>query len=321
MDRLSGWNNYPTPSPKKVPDRVNQFPPRKVVTGKSTSRHEGAKMETEEIFVKELIDDLESGDLQLPTLPEVALRVRDVVDDENANASQIAGIIAQDAALSARLIQVANSPLYRGRQEIDRLSMVVSRLGNKLVRNLVTSQVMKQMFQATNDEVDQRLRSVWEHSVQVAAIARALASNTPGVLPDQAMLAGLLHDIGTLPILYRAEERAELLETPDLLDQLITRLHTHIGGAILRHWKFPEALVAVAAEHENLQREHAGPADLVDVVQVANLQSHIHGDHPLAAADWSNISSFQRMGLEVDLHEIELTDVQGDIDEVNKLLK
>jgi len=278
-------------------------------------------MEPEEVFVNELIQDLESGQLQLPTLPEVALRVRDVVDDEDANASQIAEIIAQDAALSARLIQVANSPLYRGRQEIDRLSMVVARLGNKLVRNLVTSQVMKQMFQATNDVVDQHLRAVWEHSVQVAAIARALAGSVPGVMPDQAMLAGLIHDIGTLPILYRAEERDELLETPGLLDQLIARLHTRIGGAILKHWKFPEALVAVAAEHENLERTHEGGPDLVDLVQVANLQSHIDTDHPLGQVDWGGVSAFQRLGLEADVHEIELLDVQSDIEEVHRLFE
>ena len=276
-------------------------------------------MENEDVFVNELLEDLESGQLQLPTLPEVALRVREVVDDENANAGQIAEIIAQDAALSARLIQVGNSPLYRGRQEIDRLPMVIARLGNKLVRNLVTSQVMKQMFQATNDIIDQRLRAVWEHSVQVAAIARALAGQCPGVLPDQAMLAGLIHDIGTLPILYRAEERDELLDTPELLDQLIARLHTRIGGAILKHWKFPDALVAVAAEHEDLNRSHDGPADLVDVVQVANLQSHIDNNHVLGQADWTRISSFHRLGLDVDVHEIELTDVAEEIDHVQKL--
>ena len=276
-------------------------------------------MENEDVFVNELLEDLESGQLQLPTLPEVALRVREVVDDENASAGQIAEIIAQDAALSARLIQVGNSPLYRGRQEIDRLPMVIARLGNKLVRNLVTSQVMKQMFQATNDIIDQRMRAVWEHSVQVAAIARALAGQCPGVLPDHAMLAGLIHDIGTLPILYRAEERDELLDTPELLDQLIARLHTRIGGAILKHWKFPDALVAVAAEHEDLNRSHDGPADLVDVVQVANLQSHIDNNHVLGQADWTRISSFHRLGLDVDIHEIELTDVAEEIDEVQKL--
>jgi putative nucleotidyltransferase with HDIG domain len=276
-------------------------------------------MEPEEVFVNELVQDLESGHLQLPTLPEVALRVRDVVDDENASASQIADIIGQDAALSARLLQVANSPLYRGRQEIDRLSMVISRLGNKLVRNLVTSQVMKQMFQATNDMVDQRLRAVWEHSVQVAAIARALAGQTPGVEPDQAMMGGLLHDIGTLPILYRAEERDDLLDTPGLLDHLIESLHTRIGGAILKHWKFPDALVAVAAEHEDLARDHSGPADLVDVVQVANLQSRIDTDHALSQADWSKIPAFRHLGFDVDIHEIELTALAEEIDAVQQL--
>jgi putative nucleotidyltransferase with HDIG domain len=178
---------------------------------------------------------------------------------------------------------------------------------------------MKQMFQATDDAIDHRLRTVWEHSVQVAAIARALAGRCPGILPDQAMLAGLLHDIGTLPILYRAEEREELLDTPGLLDQLISRLHTRIGGAILKHWKFPDALVAVAAEHEDLNRSHDGPADLVDIVQVANLQSLIDSDHPLSQTDWTQASSFHRLGLDVDVHEIELTDVAEEIDEVQKL--
>ncbi|HFD79680.1 MAG TPA: HDOD domain-containing protein [Gammaproteobacteria bacterium] len=276
-------------------------------------------MEPEEVFVKELIEDLENGQLQLPTLPEVALRVREVVDDEDANANQIADIIGQDAALSARLIQVANSPLYRGRQEIDRLSMVVARLGNKLVRTLVTSQVMKQMFQATNEIVDTRLRDIWEHSVQVASIARALAAQTPSVSPDQAMLAGLLHDIGVLPILYRAEERPELLETPELLDSLINDLHTRIGSAILHHWKFPAALVAVAAEHEDLKREHEGQADLVDVVMVANLQSRIDSNHPLAQAEWAHIPAFHQLGLDADVDEIELTEVAEEIDEVQQL--
>lgn len=274
-------------------------------------------MESEDTFVAELIADLESGQLQLPTLPEVALRVREVVDNEEANAADISEIIGQDAGLSARLIQVANSPLYRGSREIDRLSMVIARLGNKLVRNLVTSQVMKQMFQATHDEVDRRLRAVWEHSVQVAAIARALSGHCPGVAPDQAMLAGLLHDIGTLPILFRAEERDEIIETPGLLDYLIETLHPRIGSAILEHWKFPAALVAVAAEHENLQRTHDGPADLVDLVQVANLQSYIGEDHRLNTADWTQISSFKRLGFDVDA--IEMSYCAEEIEEVQNL--
>ncbi|MDT8387599.1 MAG: HDOD domain-containing protein [Thiogranum sp.] len=278
-------------------------------------------MESEEEFVQQLLEDLASGELQLPTLPEVALRVREVVDDENASAKEVSDVVAQDTGLSARLIQVANSPLYRGANEIDRLPMVVARLGSKLVRDLVTSQVMKQMFQATNEIVDQRLRQVWEHSVQVAAIARALAGQCPGVAADQAMLAGLLHDVGTLPILYRAEEREDLLEVPGLLDHLIEALHAKIGGAMLEQWKFPQPLVNVAAMHEDLQRDYDGPPDLVDIVQVANLQSHIGDGHRLSLVDWNEVSAFQRLGMDVDINEIELTDKVDEIDQVRSMFK
>lgn len=263
-------------------------------------------MNAEELFVSELLEDLEAGKLQLPTLPEVALRVRDAVEDEKSTVNDIAGIIATDAAISARLIQVANSPLYRGRDPIDRLPTVVNRLGSRLVRNLVTSQVMKQMFQATSDYVDQKLRSVWEHSVEVASISRVLAGQFARQQPEQAMLAGLLHDIGTLPVLYRVEEQPEMLEQPAMVDHLIRTLHPRIGAAILEQWKFPDALVAVAREHENLSYTHEGPADLVDVVIVANLQSHAGSDHPLAGMGAGNVSAFHRLGLDADVDEIEL---------------
>lgn len=276
-------------------------------------------MSSEEIFVAKLIEDLEAGRLQLPTLPEVALRVRDAVEDERSTVNDIAGIIATDAAISARLIQVANSPLYRGRDPIDRLPMVVNRLGSRLVRNLVTSQVMKQMFQATTDYVDQKLRAVWEHSVEVASISRVLASQFSRLQPEQAMLAGLLHDIGTLPLLYRVEERPEMLERPAVLDHLIRTLHPRVGCAILEQWKFPDTLVAVARDHENLSYSHEGPPDLVDVVIVANLQSHVGSDHPLAGVPSEGITAFQRLGLDAQVDEIELglnTEEIGAVQEV-----
>jgi HD-like signal output (HDOD) protein len=158
-------------------------------------------MTEQEAFYNELLADLENGSLVLPTLPEVALRVRDVVDDPDATAAQLADIIITDAALSARLLKVANSPLYRGRVAIDNIQMAVSRLGLSLVRNLVTSLVMEQMFQATSNRLDTRLRELWEHSTEVSAICQVIASKHRGLKVDEAMLAGLIHDIGKLPIL------------------------------------------------------------------------------------------------------------------------
>jgi len=142
-----------------------------------------------EKLLEELTDDLESGRLILPTLPEVALRVRDAIEDETATASQLAKIVGTDAALSARLLQVANSPLYRSTSPIENIQTAIARMGSIQVRNLVNSLVMQQMFQATNEKVDTRLRHLWEHSVQVASISYVLASHGHGLQRDQAMLA------------------------------------------------------------------------------------------------------------------------------------
>ncbi|MES9896337.1 MAG: HDOD domain-containing protein, partial [Candidatus Thiodiazotropha endolucinida] len=105
-------------------------------------------------FLQKLSDAIDHNRITLPTLPEVALKVRDAVEREQSSANQIADIIASDAALSARLLQVANSPLYRGRVTIDNLQMAVARLGVRLVRSLVISLIMQQIFQATSDLLD-----------------------------------------------------------------------------------------------------------------------------------------------------------------------
>jgi HD-like signal output (HDOD) protein len=129
----------------------------------------------QEIFHNELLNDLNNGTLALPTLPEVALHVRDVVDDPEASATDLSEVIITDAALATRLLKVANSPLYRGRVEVDTIQMAVSRLGLKLLRSLVSCLVMKQMFQATSRNLDDRLHNLWEHTTDVSAICQVLA--------------------------------------------------------------------------------------------------------------------------------------------------
>ena len=139
-------------------------------------------MTTEADFLEQLQTAIRGNRITLPTLPEVALRVRDAVEQEDATAQKIAEMVATDAALSARLLQVANSPLYRGMVLIESIQMAITRLGYRLVRSLVISLAMKQIFQATTDTLDKRLRSIWEESVQIAAISRALAQSLSAVL-------------------------------------------------------------------------------------------------------------------------------------------
>lgn len=274
---------------------------------------------TSERFITELLDELHAGRLTLPTLPEVALRVREVVDDENAGLGDIVAAITSDAALSARLIRVANSPLMRASRSVEAVDMAVSRLGTKLVRDMVVGMAMQQMFQATSDVTDRKLRAVWEHSVQVAAISHALAANFTDLRPEQAMLAGLVHDIGALPIVVRAEDHPALLEDETILDALIAATHGPIGKAILEAWNFPPELIAVAAEHENLARTSRA-ADYVDVVTVANLQSYIGTNHRLTRIRWDEIPAFRRLGLDAEVSVVEMTETADDIREMHSIL-
>ena len=130
----------------------------------------------EEKLLDKLLNDLEKGKLVLPTLPEVALRVRETLEDQKSGMGDVARVISTDTALSARLIQVANSPLLRAARSIESVEVAVTRMGANMTRNLVTSIAMEQMFQATSDVTDKRLRDLWEHSTQVAALCHALAS-------------------------------------------------------------------------------------------------------------------------------------------------
>ena len=147
-------------------------------------------------FAEQLRADIVANRIQLPTLPEVALRVRDAVESENTSAAEVAEIVTQDPAVAARLLQVANSALYRARNPIDNVQMAITRMGVKLVRNLVISLAMKQIFQATSDALDDAFREIWTDSLEVAAVARVFSDNVDKLEPEQAMLAGLVHNCG-----------------------------------------------------------------------------------------------------------------------------
>jgi len=255
----------------------------------------------------------------LPSLPEVALKVRDTLADENANTKAVAKVISTDAALSAKLIQVANSPLLRGTKHIDSVDMAVTRMGNTTVRNTVNSLIVQQIFQPTTDITDKLFRTFWAHSTEVAAISQALASMAR-LKPDQAMFAGLVHDIGALPIIKYAEDIPELLDNPSVLAEIIREQHTTIGVALLSSWEFPQDIINVAAKHEDLEYDPGGPADLVDVVIAANLQSYFGKDHPLSKVTWGEVPSFTRLGLDTEVSVIDMEDTGESIKEVQASL-
>lgn len=268
---------------------------------------------------QELLTAIEQDKLLLPTLPEVALRVREVAEDPDASIDQLVSVIGNDAALAARIIKVANSPLLRASKEIVDLKMALMRLGMEYTCNLATGLAMEQMFQATSDMVDKRMREIWSRSTEIAGICHVLCRHRTKLRPDQATLAGLVHRIGALPILTYAENHPELLSDSITLDNVIESLHAQIGDKILEKWDFPAELLKVPSQHLQFDRD-ASDADYADIVTVAVLQSYMTTDHKLSDVDYSTVKAFSRLGLDTDMRAEEGEDLSADMEAAMALL-
>lgn len=245
----------------------------------------------------ELLDAIKNDGLVLPTMPEVALRLRSEVEDENSSVQSIAKVIGNDAALTARIIKIANSPLVRGIQSVDNLQMAVSRMGLEYTANLAIGIAMEQLFQATSDAVDERMRKTWAHSTDVASLSHVLCQHFTDLKPDQATLAGLIHEIGKLPILAWADDNEWDEQT---IDEVTESLHPEFGRMILEAWDFPEELLDVPLRYTQFDRL-VEATDYVDVVMVANLHSYAGTDHPYSALDWTKIHAFENLGINIDV--------------------
>ena len=265
-------------------------------------------------FLDHVQQELDANRLILPTLPDIALRVRDAVSNGDATTQELANMIVTDAALSTRLIQVANSPLYRGVNEIKNIQMAVTRLGHKTIRTLITSLVMQQMFAPTTDTLEEYFRQTWEQSINVSSISRALAAFVPHLNPDEAMLAGLIHQIGKLPILMLVESIPEFRDSPSRLTKLLEKAHPAIGKIIMDTWTFPEELKAVPCQYINFSYDSGTKADYVDIVQVAFLHSIAGTDHPATRIDWSTVPSFAKLGFSSDAEILEIEGLSEEIE-------
>ncbi|MFK7977106.1 MAG: HDOD domain-containing protein [Halioglobus sp.] len=257
-------------------------------------------------FSGQILGELQSGELVLPMLPEVTLKVSDMASDPDASLADLADVIVTDVTLSSQLVKVSNSPLYRGRESVDSVQVAVTRLGFKIVKNLVSSMAMQQMFQTSSPRTEKLLRSMWELNVDVSARSQLLAVRVPAVQVDEAMLAGLIYNIGVLPLLAKADQQPELFEDEATLQLLIDKLSAPIGLAVLESWDFPQQLVSVVEHHSDFERDVASEPDLVDIIQVASLQSHLNPQHDYTPEQLAALPAFRKLGIQTEVEVDEL---------------
>lgn len=271
-------------------------------------------------FLDHVQSELDANRLVLPTLPDIALKVKNAVSSGDISAKELAEMIATDVALSTQIIRVVNSPVYRGAIEINNIQAAVSRLGNNTIRSLVTSLVVKQMFSPSSKLLESLFRKSWEQSMNVSAISRALCAFVPHLNADEAMLAGLIHQIGKLPILMVAENIPEFRDSPTRMEKLLEKAHPAVGKMIMDAWDFPEDLKSVASEYVNFQYDSGSRADYVDVVQVAFLQSIAGTDHPACRVDCSTVPSFAKLGFTTSTEILEIEGISDDIENARNML-
>ncbi len=285
---------------------------------------EEARHQAESRLSFHLYRDLKNDVAVLPSLPDLALRIRRAIDDETSDARTIARLVESDPAMAAKLLKAANSALYGGLGGVETTSSAVVRLGMQTTRQLVMTFALKEVFVSEDAAIRRRMQELWKHSAHIAALCFVLAREIKGLQAEEALLIGLVHDVGVIPIFNYADKYPELTEDPSTLDATIQRMRGELGAMILRQWHFPPEVVAAARDAENWTRRHNSAADFSDLVIVAQVHEFIRKHTLEGLPPLDDVSAIRRVFGDTATPEKSLKvlhDAKAQIDEMRSVLR
>lgn len=224
------------------------------------------------------------GEAKIPQMPENALRIRRLLADPRTSLEQLSRVINGDPPLAAYLMQFADSPLLKSARACSNLRDVLARLGTQKLNNLVLGFSVRNLFISKELALQQVFRARWKSALERAAFCACLAPRTAIASVDDALLAGLLQDIGSLPLLAELERWPQYSREQTDLQALCEQLSGPIGSVVLTAWKQPGEMIDVARYRSDWSRTSDAPASLADLVQVASLLLHDTAS-PLPLAD------------------------------------
>lgn len=278
-------------------------------------------MDLEQKIFKMLQKKIETNQLVLPSMPDVFIQVKKIIDDPSSNLENVASVIIRDPSLTARILKVANSALHhRGDAEITNLQLAVSRMGLQLVKTLVTSHAITQLFNQPKGALKPFFERLQQHSTSVSAQAYAIASHFTKLNPDDALLAGLVHNIGYLPMARCVESFPEIEKDPALLIEVMGNVHTQVSEMILKSWGFPQHIIDASIHYVDQLRLGEENLDLTDIVIIAGLNTYRGTDHPCTLPDWSQYPAFQKIGIKSQDDLNKLDELEPDINSARLML-
>ncbi len=235
----------------------------------------------------EVCIDLDQVD-GLPALPEVIIRIMELIEDEDVSVNRIAEAVEQDPSLAASVLKIVNSPFYGLSNRITSIRHAVVLLGFRAVRNLAMSAALIRTFGGGREDGRIGRQRLWRHSVACAVGARLLAGLTRAWEPEEAFLAGLMHSMGIVVLeqcfheeYLRVLDKAEVDGVPFRQAQLAVFGCTdaEVGGRLAGKWNFPASVVdAISRQYDPLLAE--GAPLLAAIVHLADRMTPCASDLP-----------------------------------------
>jgi len=216
---------------------------------------------------------------RLPSLPQVLLELLALCDRDDAGMAEIGAVVSTDAGVAARIVGIANSPLYNPKRSLQNIDQCLAVLGTGTVRRLALNQAVAELFGRFQGGGDFDLRYFWYHGLCVAVTARHLARQLGYANDDEAYLAGLLHDVGQLALLTTVPDRYLPMlrncvgeQVLMIQEQAVFGLtHAEVGAWLAKRWNLHSLFAdSILYHHESLERmRDAHP--LAQIVNLANL--------------------------------------------------
>lgn len=227
---------------------------------------------------EELLEKIIMETVDVPSLPPVASKVLQLINDDYSSINELERIISRDQAFSARLLRIANSPYYGRGRSIDTVSTAIILIGFNTMKSLVTAASLKDIHRHFG-LFEQKL---WEHSLGVSIAAALLASETQMIDAEEALIGGLIHDMGKI-ILNNSLPEPYCVIIEKVYDEGVSFLkveeemfgfnHCNVGGLIARKWKLPKNLEVVIEYHHSDEFpnfEDSNHETLCQIVKVAD---------------------------------------------------
>lgn len=240
-------------------------------------------------------NDLEHDRFKLSSLPDTALRIRQLLNDPDLQVSKLADVIGLDPAIAAKLLRVSNSALYASTSRSETIQSAVLRLGLDMTRQIVMSFALKDLLEQCPATLKGLIDQYWEHCIRTSAIAYVVAKRTHLCAPEEALLAGILSNVGVFSVFNYLGNYPDICSDPERMEASVNSLKAEVGAMVLEKWEFSSELVDCARHCEDWNREpeqEGAVADICDLVNVAALHAYI-GKQRLPAFD--TVSSFNRI--------------------------